>query len=191
METLEAIRTRRSVSKMRFDVLPTRTQIEQIIDAAIWAPNHRRTEPWRFVVIAGDARKELGEIFAQLSKQSLPDVDEDYLNRDRAKPLRAPVLIAVTSDAGTDEVMTHENMAATAAAIQNMLLAAHAIGLGAQWRTGDLSYHPLVNQFLGVPEDAKFMGCVYLGHPDPDLPPKQRNRTSALERTEWRGELPE
>src|SRR5207244_3779397 len=108
------------------------------------APNHRLTEPWRFVVFAGDARLELGEAMARVqaaNSDTLPTPGD--LERTRAKPLRAPVVIAVAVEPSPGpRVVEMEEVAAGAAAVQNMLLAAHALGLGAIWRTGDAAYDP-------------------------------------------------
>ena len=62
---IDAIRSRRSVRIMRTDVVPSRDQIEAIVEAATWAPNHHLTEPWRFVIITGYGRNRLGEVLAQ------------------------------------------------------------------------------------------------------------------------------
>jgi nitroreductase len=113
-------------------------------------------------------------------------VDEAQVEKARSKPLRAPVIIvsaAVPSDA--PKVIEIEEVAATAAATENLLLAAQALGLGAMWRTGAPAYDPAVKRFLGLPERAHIVGFIYVGYPDlPELPPRAR---SALDRTTWRG----
>ncbi|WP_376791623.1 nitroreductase [Thermoflexus sp.] len=186
MDVLEAIMTRRMVGKVRPE-RPKREEIETLLQAAVRAPNHRLTEPWRFVVIAGPALEELGEVFARILQMVKPDATEEELQRERTKPKRAPVIIAVACLKGRDPIETHENIVATAAAIQNILLAAHGMGLGAYLRTGDTAYHPLLLRWLGVPEDAQFMGLIYLGYPAPDAPPRHTPRRPIEEVTQWRG----
>jgi nitroreductase len=78
-----------------------------------------------------------------------------------------------------------EEIAATAAAVQNMLLAAHALGLAAMWRTGALVFSDEVREFLGMPEDAEMLGTVYLGYAN--MAPPVRQRRSIDEVVEWRG----
>ncbi len=186
MDVLEAIMTRHMVGKVRPE-RPSREEIETLLQAAVRAPNHRLTEPWRFVVMTGPALDELGEVFAQILRAVKPDATEEELNRERARPHRAPVIIGVACLKGRDLIETHENIVATAAAIQNILLAAHGMGLGAYLRTGDTAYHPLLLRWLGVPEDAQFMGFIYLGYPAPDVPLRQTPRRPINEVTQWRG----
>lgn len=141
---LEAIRSRRSVGKVRPE-RPPRDVIEQIVEAATWAPNHRLTEPWRFYVLAGDARAALGQVMgrAQAARASSTADPAATFAKAAAKPLRAPVVIAVAVEpTGGPKVVEVEEVAAGAAAVQNMLLAAHELGLAAIWRTGILPTTP-------------------------------------------------
>ena len=133
MDVFEAIHTRTSVSTMT-DKEPPREEIERMLDAAIQAPNHRLTEPWRFRVLRGDARNILGGALAEVAASA--GLDSVAQEKARAKPLRSPVVIIVTAKDGKDEVETFENRYAVAAAVQNMLLAAHALGLATIWRSG-------------------------------------------------------
>src|SRR6185503_7654394 len=101
MDVLEAIRTRRTAGKIRGDV-PPRELIEELLEAATWAPNHRLNEPWRFFVLAGDARERFGELMAQDICRERPDADEekrsDILKSQMKKATRSPVIIAVACD---------------------------------------------------------------------------------------------
>lgn len=185
---LEAIRTRRSIGKLRQD-LPPREVVEEILDAATWAPNHHVTEPWRFVVIAGEARAALGEVMARSKvagmAPAVKDVATEY-ERTKNKPLRAPVIIAVAVEvAAESEAVEIEEVAAGAAAVQNMLLAAHAMGLAAMWRTGDPAYDPAVKTFLGFRPTDHIIGFVYLGYPA--ILPSRARHTPATELTRWLG----
>lgn len=186
---LDALRGRHSVGRVRPE-RPPRQLIERIIEAAGWAPNHYRTEPWRFTVVSGDARQELGDVMAESARRRLPtsSVDEtrEIVERERRKPLRAPVIIAVAAAPSTmAKVVELEEIAAVAAGVQNMLLAAHALGLGAMWRTGQPAYDPAVKRFLGFPESAHLLSFVYVGYPDlPDLPERKRE---ARRHASWLG----
>ena len=169
METLEAIHTRQSIGQVKPDPVP-RELIEKILAAAVQAPNHYKVRPWRFVVLTGAARDKLGEAMAHSTKASKPDATEDELQKDRAKPLRAPVVIAVAVDKpGLTKAKEIENVCATAAAVQNMLLAAHALGLAAMWRTGPSATDPAIKQFFGWEPDQHLIGFIYIGYPQGEL----------------------
>src|SRR5690349_21397011 len=153
---IEALRARQSMGRVRPE-RPPRELVERVIEAAGWAPNHYRTEPWRFFVVAGRAREDLGEAMASALAAKLADApaDEarDLIERERRKPLRAPVIIVVAViPSETAKVVEVEEIAGTSAAVQNMLLAAEALGLGAMWRTGASAYDPAIKRFLHVPE---------------------------------------
>lgn len=155
--------------------------IEAVIEAAGWAPNHYKTEPWRFAVLTGAARERLGDVMAGSLRHRLPAPDspeaQAMLNKERAKPLRAPVVIAVAVEpSDRPKVREVEEIEAGAAGVENMLLAAHALGLGAMWRTGEPAYDPEVKRFLGFSPSAHIIAFVYLGYPDvPDLPERERD----------------
>jgi len=182
---LELLRSRRSMPRVRPEC-PPREVIEQVIDAAVWAPNHHLTEPWRFIMLTGEARRELGEAMARGKLARGGAMDPAKLDALRRKPLRAPVIIAVgVIPASREPEVEIEEICAGAAAIQNLLLAAHGLGLAAMWRTGEAAFDPEVKAFLGLPADAHLLGFVYLGYPDGD--PPRRTRRPAREFTTWFG----
>lgn len=183
MDTIEAIFTRQSVSKMLPDPV-SKERIEELLAAAAQAPNHYRVRPWRFIVISGDARNRLGEVMAQALIKRHPEVSAAELEKERARPLRAPVLIAVAVDPPSEKkVLEIENICAAAAAVQNMLLAAHASGIGAMWRTGPAAYDPNIKGFLGIDPEQHLIGYIYIGYPPMPLTPPQRLDHS--DRTVW------
>jgi nitroreductase len=183
MDTLTAIHTRQSVGKVKPDPVH-RELIEKLLSAAVQAPNHYKVYPWRFVVMTGPGRERLGDVMAQSFKKAYPFVDEDVLNKERAKPLRAPVLIAVGVDKPSEpKVSEVENICAAAAAVENLLLAAHELGLGAQWRTGPAALDPAIKEFLGFSADQHLISFVYIGYPEFELPPKER--PSFEDKTIW------
>ena len=183
METLEAIHTRQSIGQVKLDPVP-RELIEKILTAAVQAPNHHKVRPWRFVVMTGAGREKLGEAMAQSTKASKPDAVEEDLQKDRARPLRAPAVIAVAVDKpALAKVKETENLCATAAAVQNMLLAAHALGLAAIWRTGPAATDPAIKRFLGWEADQYLIGFIYVGYPQTELP--LPTRPSFEDRVVW------
>jgi nitroreductase len=183
MDVLEAIHTRQSIGQVKPDPIP-RELIEKILAAAVQAPNHYKVRPWRFVVLMGTAREKLGEAMARSTKNSQPEAAEEALHKDREKPLRAPVVIAVAVDKpGLTKAKEIENVCAAAAAVQNLLLAAHALGLAAIWRTGPSATDPLIKQFFGWEADQHLIGFIYIGYPQHELAPHER--PSFEDRTAW------
>ena len=183
MEAIEAIYTRQSVPKVKPDPIP-RALVEQLLGAAVQAPNHHRVRPWRFIVLAGAARQRLGEVMAQSKKQRAPETPDSVLDVERSRPLRAPLMIAVGVDKPTEpRVSEVENICAAAAATQNLLLAAHALGLGAMWRTGPAALDSAVKEFLGLTPDQHLIGFLYIGYPEADLSPT--TRPGIEDRTAW------
>lgn len=185
----ETIKQRRSIGKMT-DQPPTRQQIERMLEAATHAPDHHKVEPWRFFVLAGKARSELGEIMATSLVARMADPvgakAQAILSKERAKPLRAPVLIVVAAERPRqDNVIAIENVSATAAAVQNMLLVAEEMGLACMWRTGDAAYDPRVKQWLGLAADDHIVAIVYVGYPA--IPRLERHPRSSEQKTTWRG----
>ena len=183
MDVFEAIHTRMSIGKVKPDPLP-RELIEKMLEAAAQAPNHHKVQPWRFIVLSGAARDRLGDVMARTLLRRQPDAAPEIVAAERARPLRAPVLIAVGVDkpAGP-KVVEIENICAAAAATQNMLLAAHALGLAAQWRTGPAAIEPEVKSLLGLEPDQNLIGFVYVGYCM--VEPQGYARPSAAERTVW------
>ena len=190
MEALEAIKTRRSIGKVKPDPVPQEL-IEQILEAGTFAPNHKRTEPWRFFVMTGEGRNKLGAVLGEIAKAGCDDPEAEESRQKIAKaeqgPLRAPVIIAVGMEpADKPNVMVEEEFAAVHAAAENMLIAAHALGLGAVWRTGGNCYHEKVKQFFGLSEKGSLVALIYLGWPDMET--KEKKLTGYKELTTWIGE---
>lgn len=189
MDVLEAIRTRRSVGKVKPDPVDKQL-IEQLLEAAVWAPNHHLTEPWRFFVMTGEGRKVLGNAYAEIALEKagdLPPEEKERIRRqEEAKAFRAPVVIAVAAAVSEESaVRRKEDLAATHAAVQNLLLAAHGLGLGAIWRTGDPLYHPKMLEAFGLKPPSEMVALVYIGYSD--MPPRSSRRTSFAEKTVWLG----
>ena len=185
MDVLEAIHSRHSQGKLRSDPVP-RELVEKLLDAAVQAPNHYKVRPWRFVVLMGEGRDKLGDVMAASQQARHPEFPLESFDKCRALPLRAPVMIAVSVDKPSElKVLEIENIAATAAAIQNLLLAAHAMGLGAKWRTGEWARDAMVKKFLGFEPDQHVIGFIYLGYPafasEPALRPSFEDRTVWIE----------
>lgn len=186
---LRCIHERRSIGKVT-DEAPPAELIRQILAAGTWAPNHHLTEPWRFFVLSGEAREGLGEAMGAAAARLASDPEAGERARAKAvgKPLRAPyvIAIAVEPDPGSPEI---EEIAATAAAAQNMLLAAHALGLGGIWRSGHLTFTPEVHEYFGLSARGQMLGFLYIGYPA--MEPPQRQRRSVDDVAVWWDDRPE
>jgi len=183
MDVFEAIHTRYSQGKVKPDPLP-RELIEKLLDAAVQAPNHYKVRPWRFIVLTGEGRNKLGDVMCASQQERHPEFPQEAFDKTRSLPLRAPVVIAVGVDPPSEvRVLEIENICAAAAAIQNLLLAAHAMGLGAKWRTGEWARDAKVKEFLGFGSDQYIIGFVYIGHPEFVAQPAPRS--SFEDRTVW------
>jgi nitroreductase len=186
MDLLTAIHTRQSIGKVKLDPVPAEL-IERLLSAAVQAPNHYKVRPWRFVVLTGAARERLGQVMADSLRAQHPDYPEAAFEKERNKLLRAPVVIAVGVDRPSEaKVLEIENVCATAAACQNLLLAAHAEGLAAKWRTGDPAYDPTVKQALGFEADQHLIAFLYIGYPEHASALVER--PSYEDRTSWLSE---
>lgn len=163
MQALEAILSRSSVPRLS-DPIPDAKVLNNIFKAAFRAADHAVMRPWRFLVIKGSARQRLGALYVEAALQDEPELPADKQQRLREKPLRAPLIIVIiASPRQHPKVPEFEQDLSAAAATQNMLLAAHAQGVGAIWRTGSMAYHPLVQKGLGLADHEKIIGFVYLG----------------------------
>ena len=183
MELFEAIHGRQSVGKVKEDVVP-HEMIEKLLSAAVQAPNHYKVRPWRFVVLTGEGRNKLGEVMAASQRDQHPDFPQAAFDKTRGLPLRSPVLIAVGADKPSEEkVIEIENVSAASAACQNLLLAAHGLGLAAKWRTGEWARDAKVKEFLGFSADQHIVSFLYIGYPEAELAPKER--PSFEDRTVW------
>lgn len=183
MELFEAIHGRMTVGKVKPDALPRET-VEKLLSAAVQAPNHHKVRPWRFVVLTGDGRKKLGDVMSASFADRNPGAPAEGLDKTRALPLRAPVVIAVGADKpGEPRIIETENISAASAACQNILLAAHALGLGAIWRTGEWARDVKVKEFLGFAPDQHIIGFIYVGYPD--VLPEPYTRIGFEDRVAW------
>ena len=183
MDAIEAIHTRVSVGKFAARTVE-REKIEQLLDAGVQAPNHYKVRPWRFVVLTGSARERLGDKMAEVFLRRFPAVKPEAVEKERGKPLRSPVIIAVAVDIPSEpKVVAIENTCAAAAACENILLAAHAMGMGGHWRTGDAARDPDIKNFLGFSTEQHLIAFLYIGYPEVYMPPAQR--PGFQDRTTW------
>ena len=189
MEALEAVITRCSVAPAFLtEPAPDAAALERILAAGASAPDHGRLRPWRFIVIRGAARARLGEVFAEALRRRDPAAAEAALEQERGRPLRAPLVIAVaaTVDPQHAKIPAIEQILSAGAAVQNMLLAAHAQGYGGKWLTGANAYDEHVKAALGLAPDDRLVAFLYLGSID-GRPPTVPHADAREHAVEWTG----
>ncbi len=164
----EAIRGRRSNLNVDHEREVPREVVEELAGLAVQAPNHYRTNPWRFVVLTGQARVRLGNLVADILAKR-PDQKEAAVERQRVQFLRAPTVLIVASAGDADPVKFFENKHAVAAGIENVLVGATAMGIASAWKSGPAMTDPEVSaaakETLGLAPEDEIVGVVYLGYP--------------------------
>jgi nitroreductase len=135
--------------------------INHLCTLATWAPNHKMTEPWRFAVVTGDARAELGRLTAEHMAAS-GETNEAKLDKTRGKYVRTPVVLVVACES-TQPGRQLEDRDAVSAAVQNILLGATAAGLNSYWGTGAICHATAVKVLCGFPPEADIVAAIYLG----------------------------
>jgi len=182
----QIIQERRSVYPAQFDNSRRIDDeiIWQILNNANYAPTHKKTEPWRFVVFTGECSKKMPEFQADLYKQKNEGekFNEATYQKLFENPLKASHIIAIGMKRHP-QVPEIEEIEAVACAVQNMYLTATAYNVGAYWGSGGITYYPEAKTFFGLAEDDKLLGFFYLGHigkPSPERIPK-----SIQEKVTW------
>jgi nitroreductase len=166
MDALDALINRVSVPRL-CEPAPDAAQREQLFRAALRAPDHGQLRPWRFLTVEGAAREQLGELFAAALLRKTPDASAEALAKARAMPLRAPLVVVVIARTQVHaKVPEQEQVLAAGCAAHGLLLAAHAQGVGAVWRTGEMAYDATVNAGLGLAEREQNIGFLYVGTPE-------------------------
>jgi nitroreductase len=146
--------------------------VSSLCDVATWAPNHKMTEPWRFAVVTGAARADLGRLTAE-HMSSMGETNEAKLDKTRGKYVRTPVVLVVACES-TQPGRQTEDRDAVAAAVQNILLGATAAGLNSYWGTGAICHAPEVKTLCGFPPEADIIAAIYLGWSIGDVPTPTR-----------------
>ncbi|MBM10455.1 MAG: hypothetical protein CL759_00010 [Chloroflexi bacterium] len=181
MSVYHAIYQRRTAWKFK-DEPVSRSAIERMLDAAVWVPNHRMTEPWRFFVSekGSEMRLNIGKLAYDTTFERTGDEKRSINSYE--KIIGPPYLICLYAIPGEDEVSTQENYASVCCAGQNISLAGTAEGLSVAWDTGGACRNPNLKQVLGADEDWIMVTMLLIGVPG-ERPSSRRNPVSKW--VEW------
>lgn len=186
MDAISAISSRTSVRRFQPEPVP-RQVIQQLLECAVRAPNHKLTEPWRFIVLTGQARDRLAEIRAhhRLKRFTDPAGAEAVAAADkvRREARETPAFVVVLTAVSPDEVTREEDYAATMMATANLMTAAQALGLGTYLRTGGVMRDPALLQLAQVPDGFRIVAVISLGYPAEAEPPRRRKPPTEV--TRW------
>jgi nitroreductase len=181
MDVYEAIHHRRSHRRYQPEV-PPREVLERVIEAALWAPSGTNAQAWNITVMAGKVRDEFVELVSRAIQHLLPLLKKAQVEEKGQEQVMkffknlggAPVVVAVTIFKNPDPAISMANLQSGAALFQNMLLAAHAEGLGTCWMTGAHSLEVEILKFLGK-EDKQLLAITPVGYSDkePPVPPRK------------------
>ena len=172
LDALDALVRARRTSMLVDDRPVPHDLVTRLCELATWAPNHKRTWPWRFALLEGDARARLGEaISAAMDANGDPP---EKVAKARGKYLRTPATLVVGTAAGDSPTRTAENRDAVAAGIQNLLLGATAAGLASYWGSCPKGAESAVTELCGWAPDTHVTAIVYLGWASSRVEPPAR-----------------
>jgi nitroreductase len=187
LAALELLSKRRSVKAQDLrEPGPDGETLRSMLEVAIRVPDHGKLGPWRFLVLRGEARGELGEVLASRFRDLNPEEPEDVIDLERGRLERAPVVVVTISSPNPKAVKIPlwEQQLSAGAACQNLLNAALFAGFGAQWLTEWCAYDETVAKALGLGEHERIAGFLYIG--SVDEPPSERGRPNYESRvSDW------
>ncbi|WP_066218505.1 nitroreductase family protein [Formosa haliotis] len=183
MELKDLIAKRRSVMPDQYNSKPiSKAVIDQLLEAANWAPTHKRTEPWRFKVLQGDSQEALGVFLSEKFKSTTDKFSEFKFNKLRENPKKAGAIIAICMARDPEaSIPEWEEIAATAMAVQNMWLMATDLQLGSYWSSPGLIDY--MDEFFSLAPNERCLGFFYLGYYD--TPSPERIPKPLSDKVEW------
>ncbi|MGH1418179.1 MAG: nitroreductase family protein [Hyphomicrobiaceae bacterium] len=165
---LQNLATRRSVRPTMFqEPGPSEDQLHKILTVAARSPDHKKLNPWRFIVFEGEGRERVGEVFAQIFQEEDTETPSEIrLATERERFMRAPVVVAlIASFVDKPAVPQWEQTLSTGAVGMNLCHAANALGYATCWLTEWMAYSPGVGSALGLSSSERVAGFIYIGTP--------------------------
>lgn len=189
-QAMNLLRTRRSAKAAAMTGPgPDPAELAAILNVAARVPDHGKLAPWRFIVFQGTARNAIGDVLARILAGDAPEdapPDETRLQRERDRFLRAPLVIGVISHiVDNPKIPEWEQILSAGAACQNLLLAVHTLGYVGTWLTEWYAYHPIFHDHLGLEDNERIAGFIYIGKST--VPLSERPRTEVTELTRYYG----
>lgn len=167
---------------------PSATELETILTIASRVPDHKKLAPWRFIVIEGEGRARLGQVVADACVAAEKEPPSHVrLETERNRLMRAPLVIAAVSRVTPHRSAPEwEQVLSAGAACLNLCLAANALGYGTSWITEWIAYNKAVGEALGLSENERIAGFIYVGTPAER--PEERERPALADIvTRWGG----
>jgi nitroreductase len=176
MKSLDVFLKRRSVpAKWLSEPGPDKQTLEHLLTAALRVPDHGKLEPWRLIVIQGDARRVLGFRLADIRQKQQPEITQLHYEEETYRFCRAPVVVAVVSQAADHKkIPVWEQQLSSAAVCMTLIHAAHQCGFGAQWLTEWVAYNDDAKNVLGIAEEEAIAGFIYIGTPEETMTDRKR-----------------
>ena len=164
-DALKLLTTRRSFKAAELgEPGPSAAEIDTLLTVASRVPDHGKLTPWRFIVFEGEARRAAGAAIAAAFRAKYPDAKPEHVEAERGRLMRAPLVIAVVSRAAPHEKIPEwEQVLSAGAAAMSLVLAAHALGYGANWITEWYAYDRGVLDALGLAPHERIAGFVHIG----------------------------
>jgi len=160
---------------------PTSTELDTIFEAATRGPDHGKLTPWRFILFEGEGRARFGNFLAECFRVGTPAADEERVQAERERFLRAPVVVCVISRLREGlPIPALEQTLSAGACGMTLLFAAHALGYVANWITEWCAYDPCVREKLGLTNNERIAGFIYIGKPTAALEDRPRPDFRAL-----------
>lgn len=162
---LDLLRQRGSVpSRQLGEPAPDDAQLLQMLQTAVHVPDHGRLTPWRFIELRDEGRRRLGQALFETFRRDHPDAGEAQLDKERSRFAFAPLVVVVVGRLTPDhKIPLLEQQLSAGSVCMQLLLAAQAMGFGAQWLTGWAAYHPDIHATLGLGEHEQIIGFVHIG----------------------------
>ena len=176
MDPLATLDARRSVpSRLLTAPGPDPGQLQRLLEAASRVPDHGKLVPWRFVLITGDTRRQLGELLATRARERDPGASTATIEKDRGRFSFAPLIVTVIGRLTAGHKVPEVEQLLTGGSVCFALLqAAQAMGFGAQWLTGWPAYDPAILRMLGLGDDECIAGFIHIGTPQLQAPERDR-----------------
>lgn len=176
IDAIDLLATRRSVpANALAEPAPTRDELDRMLTVAARVPDHGKLAPWRFVVIEGEARAPLGRELAGIMKAVDPDAPQARIDQQANAFSQSAIVVAVVSCAAPHvKIPEWEQTLSAGAVCMNLVLAANALGYGAQWLTGWAAYEKRALEALGLKGGERLAGFIHIGKPTERLPDRPR-----------------